>query len=246
MLVDESLIIDHSTENKPVGEFGLGRIASFDPRDKKFLMSAPPATQIEIRSRHWITGPVMNQGDKPHCVAYAGQQFLRTAPVVNKYYKTPQELYTACQRNDEWEGESPDYDGTSITALFKVFRDAGYVKEWQNAFDLDTVVRHVLAVGPVVFGFNWFDSMFATDQFGFIKPVGNIVGGHAILAKGVNLDTVCPDGSRGALRLVNSWGREWGDDGKCWLSFTDAAYLIAGQGQSITAKELRFRARVEG
>ncbi len=43
MLIDESLLQPHITENCPVDNYGLGRIHSFDPRDRKFSMVAPAA-----------------------------------------------------------------------------------------------------------------------------------------------------------------------------------------------------------
>lgn len=241
MIVDKDIVISHSTENKPVDGFGLGRIFAFDSRDRKFLMVAPAAQSIEIRSRHWITAKPLDQGSKPHCVAFATAQFLLSAPVVNKSFPSTDEIYRLCQDNDEWPGSA--YDGTSGRAAMKVMRDLGYVKEWQNAFEIDTVIRHVLAVSPVLIGVNWYQGMFSTDRNGFIKVAGRLSGGHEVMIKGVNLDTVCPDGSRGAVRIINSWG-DWGDGGKCWLSFGELSRLIAENGEALAAHELKFQKRI--
>lgn len=32
----------------------------------------------------------------------------------------------------------------------------------------------------------------------------------------------------GAFRVVNSWGREWGDNGKCWISYADMPTFTTG------------------
>ncbi len=245
MLLDEELVIPHATENKPQGEFGLGRQISVDPRDRRHLAAPPPATQIEIRKKQWRTGKVLDQGKTSQCVAYTGEQFLASAPVKNNYYKTPAELYKLCQQNDEWEGESPEYEGTSGRALFKVLRDAGFIESWQNAFDLDSVVRTLLTSGPVAIGSNWFNSMFYPAMFNgdsFIKydTASGVAGGHEWLIIGANLDKHCPDGSRGAVRMVQSWGSDWGMRGKAWVAFTDMAQLISNNGDALTAVELKF------
>ncbi len=35
----------------------------------------------------------------------------------------------------------------------------------------------------------------------------------------------------GAFRVVNSWGREWGDNGKCWIKYTDMPTFTTGAFQ---------------
>ncbi len=243
MLIDSDLQIEHITEVTQVDGFGLGRIEAFDPRDRRHLAAPPPATAIDIRKRHWATGQILNQGNKPQCVAYTGEQLLASSPVRNRYYKTPQELYDECQANDDWEGN--DYSGTSGRALFKVLRTAGYIKDWQNAFDLDTVVRQVLTTSPVAMGTDWFNSMFQPFTYkgeSFIKrvPESGNAGGHEWLLTGINLDKSCHCGAPGAGRLTNSWGREFGDNGKVWICLKDLSLLISDGGDAIVSNELKF------
>lgn len=216
---------------------------ALDPRDKKYLLQPPVAQAIERRYRYWITAPALDQGAKPHCVAFSGHQFLLSSPVKNPVYKTTDELYTLCQRNDEWEGESPVYEGTSVRALFKVLQQAGYVSEYRWAFDADTVARHVLATSPVVVGTTWHAAMFYPDAEGFIHAKGASVGGHAYMVCGVNLDKKCPDGSQGAFRIINSWGASWAQNGKAWISMRDMNLLISDFGEACASKELKFTAK---
>lgn len=243
MLIDKDLIIPHQSEISAVGEFGLGRIAAFDPRDRKFAIRPPAASKIDRRSMQWITGAVLNQGATSQCVAYSGEQFLASSPVRNPFYKTPAELYAECQQNDEWDGT--DYDGTSVRALFKVLREKGYIESWQNAFDIDTVVRHLLTTSPVILGTSWDYAMFEPFVFGrdkatFIKRGGGQAGGHAYLLKGVNLDRACHCGGSGAARILNSWGKGWGDGGKAWVCLKELSSLISESGEAVTSKELKF------
>jgi C1A family cysteine protease len=217
----------------------LGRLPSVDFRDRQFLLSPPPSSAIERRNRHWITGQVLDQGYTSQCVAYSGAQYLITNPIKNKWTGTIEQLYEQCQDVDEWPGT--DYDGTSVRALFKVFKAKGFVSTYQWAFDVNTVVRHILTTGPVVFGTNWYLGMFDADDEGFIYPTGPTVGGHAYMVKGVNLDKKCTDGTTGAFRIINSWGRSWAQDGKCWMSFPTAARLISEWGEAATSTELKFK-----
>lgn len=222
----------------------LGRLPSVDFRDRQFLMSAPPASQIDRRYMHWITAKALDQYDTPHCVAYAGHQYLISSPVKNLPFTTTQELYRECQIKDEWEGEN--YDGTSVRALFKVLKEKGYVSEYRWAFDVDTVVRHVLTKGPVILGTNWDWDMFEPFTFGkdeavFIQRGGGVAGGHAYLMKGVNLDRPCICGEKGAARIMNSWGQVWGDGGKVWMCLKDLNSLIAEWGEACTSDEIKFR-----
>lgn len=220
---------DHTTQGE---QKHFGRLPSLDFRDRKHLLRAP-VTLPTTGFKYYKTGPVMNQGSTPQCVAYSGQQFLVSGTVTNKPYKTPALLYKECQRLDEWPGES--YDGTSVRALFKVLQKAGYIESYQWAFDLPSVVNHVLKTGPVILGTNWYESMLETDSKGFIRidPIARIIGGHAYMVKGVNL-------GKKALRIINSWGRGWAENGHAWLSFADAERLIRENGEAATAKELKF------
>lgn len=210
----------------------FGRLPAIDFRDRKFLLEIPakmPTTGI----KYYFTRPAMNQGATPQCVAYSGEQFLLSGAVVNRMYKTPEQLYKECQAVDEWEGSN--YDGTSVRALFKVLQGKKFISEYRWAFNLSAVVEHVLTTGPVVFGTNWYGSMMDTDALGYIriKSGSFIVGGHAYMVKGVNV-------KKQALRVINSWGRSWGQNGLAWLSFTDAERLISEAGEAATAKELVF------
>jgi hypothetical protein len=223
-----------------INEKGLGRVPAIDFRDNRFLLSPPKFTAIERHQRHWITAKALDQGEKPHCVAFAGTQFLLSAPVKNLPFSTPAELYAECQKADEWEGEN--YDGTSVRALFKVLQSRGYISRYEWAFDVDTLTRHVLATAPAVIGVSWHAGMLYPDRESFIQAKGNVVGGHAVMVSGVNLKKKCPDGSLGAFRIMNSWSGQWGQKGKCWISIPDMKKLISDFGEICCATEIKFKA----
>jgi C1A family cysteine protease len=220
---------------------GKGRIVSFDPRDKQYnLRGAAPSPFAVTRDKwFWGTGQVLNQGSTFHCVAYSSEQFLMSEPVKNAMYKTPKELYKLCQLNDEWPGEEPAYSGTSVRAAMKVLQAAGLIGTYAWAFDAETVRRWVLMKGPVIVGTNWYSDMYKPNPVtNFIRPTGKPDGGHAYMIRGADDTVKSPDGTRGAFRIINSWGEAWGQQGKAWISYKDMDGLIKNQGEAVTATEV--------
>lgn len=220
---------------------GFGRLPAIDHRDRRFALPSKAQYTPTRANRYWYTGPVLNQGDTSQCVAYAGEGLLMAGPVTNKPYQTPFELYRACQQVDEWPGD--DYDGTSVRALMKVFKDVGLISEYNWAADIQSMIEHVLEVGPMVMGTDWYSGMLSVDIRGFVHAEGSLEGGHAYLLPGINLRKRCPDGSLGAFRIQNSWDTDWGQKGRAWLSFTDADKLLRAWGEAATPKELKFKER---
>lgn len=222
---------------------GLGRIKAFDPRDHNFLRRATlPKAKPQRRRMYWIMPDNLDQGSTPQCVAYSWEHYLLASPVKNRMYKTPGELYHECQLIDEWPGE--DYDGTSCRAGAKVLQAAGLLKNYEWAFDLDTMTRHLLDFGPVVIGTNWYEDMFfPTTQVGkdlFMTVSGNFAGGHNWVICGCNLDGKCYCGDPGKFQMFNSWGGDWAEGGRAWICPKDVARLIREDGEVAMASELKF------
>lgn len=226
----------------PAEQRRFGRLVAIDERDKRprYAMAAPPTDRTH---RNWLSlGGPWDQGSTSQCVAYSSHRYLHTHPVVNRPWMPHADLYHQCQLVDEWPGE--DYDGTSVRAAFKVFKTFGAVESYNWAFELEPVVRHVLEIGPVVMGTDWTDGMFDVDAHGYIWPTGDLAGGHAWLLVAVNRNRSNPDGTRGAGRLLNSWGR-WGHNssGRAWVAFHVLERLIAGldqwPGEAAVGKEIK-------
>lgn len=222
----------------PIGELeGLGRLYAEDERDRQYLLPRRAAPARTFRS--WIVpGPVLDQGGTSQCVAYSGGKYLLTHPVVNALPDLPT-LYRDCQRNDEWEGE--DYDGTSVRALMKVFKARGLISEYRWAFDSQTLLNALLTTGPVVVGTTWHMDMFTPDRHGYIHPTGSSVGGHAYLLVACNTRRNNPDGSFGAVRILNSWGPGWGQKGRAWMTVRALEQLLGDWGEAALATEVRVR-----
>lgn len=214
---------------------GLGRLYAYNESDKRFLL---PRRQMTGRTfRSWLTpGPVLDQGATPRCVAYAGGKYLLAHPIVNQLPDVAA-IYHDCQENDEWDGV--DYDGTSVRALMKVFQSRGLITRYEWAFDAQTLLYHLMESGPIVMGTAWHMDMFTPDAKGYIYPTGQLVGGHAYLLVCANTRRKNPDGSTGAVRILNSWGRGWAQNGRAWLRIDDLPQLLEHWGEAAMATEVK-------
>ncbi len=221
---------------------GLGRRPSpYDARDRQFLMRRRDVAEIDHRL--WDCGGPLNQKRTAQCVAYAGWQYLAAGPVVNSHPKhTPEMIYRECLLRDDWPGE--DFEGgTSVRALFKVLSGYGYVNGYQWAFDVERVVSYVLSTGPVVVGTSWYRGMSTPNGYsGYLEVSGPNDGGHAWLIIGAYRSKPNPDGSRGAVRMINSWGEKWGQLGRAWITFADLERLIKEKGEACVASEIKISA----
>ena len=216
----------------------FGRLRAPDINDRRFMIS-PPATAVNVVSKYHYTDLVIDQGETSACVGAASRGWLSAGPVRNMSGPSWWDIYTAGQAVDEWPGAEPAYYGTSVRAAFKVLKAQGFVKSYNWAFDLDTAINHILTVSPMCLGTIWTTDMMRPDKEGFIHVGGRAVGGHAYLAIGANRSAKCPDGSLGAVRIVNSWGKGWGQNGRAWISFKDLDTLIKDDGEACAAVEAK-------
>lgn len=231
---------------------GMGRLPALDPNDKKFMLRHPPELALipEFPWRFWFTKEVLDQKETPQCVGYSTEAYLAASPVINPYYKTPADLYHLAQANDEWDGT--DYEGTSVRGAFKALSKLGVIGRYEWATDYETVAHQILAVGPVVFGTNWYDSMFdpVKHEDGRywieIKDGAALAGGHAYLGPAVHDTIRCPDKSIGAVRIQNSWGRDgFGQAGRAWMSSKVLNRLLGEYGEAVIATELKHTGTYE-
>lgn len=215
------------TENETLGRKGLGRLPAADERDANFRMVAPPRSQVTYK--YYATGPILDQGPYPYCVGYAWRQWLSSALLKTKTGPAAQTIYAEAQKIDEWPGEN--YAGTSVRAGAKVMQNLGHISSYLWAWDVPTIKGWILSgAGTVVVGTLWFEGMFTPDPKGFVNLTGPEAGGHAYLLAGYSTE-------RDAFRIVNSWGRAWGESGRAWLSGPDLATLLGRDGEAATAVE---------
>lgn len=204
-------------------KINFGRFYKSDERDKKFSikkhslksLKSSIASYINWQDTKWFG----DQGETSQCVGYAWAHYLTNSPV--KQFLPPDGIYHLAQRFDQWAGEG--YEGTSVRAGAKVLKHLGYLSAYKWGSSIEQALL-ALQTSPIVLGINWYEGMMQTDSYGMITPSGEMLGGHAILVNGYNLELE-------RFRLKNSWGQQWGISGRCYLSFADAKRLFTENGE---------------
>jgi hypothetical protein len=197
----------------------------FDERSKLYPIRALVGDDQPVKYRLWAKGPILDQGYEGACVGFGWSAELagNPKPVRGVSNDTARSLYRRAQQIDEWEGEN--YEGTSVLAGAKATAETGFLTEYRWAFGLDDVLRALSWQGPVVLGVNWYSGMYDTDSKGFIHPTGDLLGGHCLLARGVST-------YYNRVFLQNSWGKEWGRNGGCYITFDDLGQLLSEYGEA--------------
>lgn len=86
-------------------------------------------------------------------------------------------------------------------------------------------IKSFLAAGyPSMFGFTVYNFGNEKGEFTFPGPHDPVQGGHAVVAVGYD-DNRKIGKDKGALKIRNSWGTDWGEKGYGWLPY---AYVEAG------------------
>jgi hypothetical protein len=204
------------------------RVPSFDPRSRAFPIRTL-LTSTTPRSYTWGCNVVLDQGPDGACVGFAWSHERAARPVaVPTTYDDAFSLYKQAQLLDEW-ADTPPYEGTSVLAGAKVAMGRAWLREFRWCFGLNDVLAAVSRHGPVVLGVNWYTGMLDTDDRGFIHVEGDVVGGHAILARGVSV-------SQRTVLLHQSWSPSWGGTrwgpGTCLISWDDLERLLYEQGEA--------------
>ena len=201
----------------------LDRIPQFDPKSRRFGIAAtlpdkPP------RSYTWRLSTTLDQGREGACVGFGWSHELIARPRVVSGVDDAfaQTLYREAQLLDEWPGE--DYSGTSVLAGAKAVMARGHMTEYRWGFSIDDLILALGYAGPVVLGLNWYTGMMNTDADGFIRPTGQVEGGHCVAATSVSV-------RRREIRGPNSWARDWGVDGYWKMTFDDMERLLDEQGE---------------
>lgn len=218
----------------PANPHPLGRHVHHDPRNRDHRALVTPPVKSVREFPTWASRTVFDQGSESSCTAQASAGLLFTAPFASQArqdrlrFDQPAErldLYREAQKVDPWPGEA--YEGSSTDAPFRVMRTLGVIQSWKWLFGIDEIREWLRWFGPVAVGTVWLDGMFEPNPRGFLEVSGNVAGGHAYRL-------VSYSARRAAFRVVNSWGRGWGDAGRVWIAAADLGALIANDGDAVT------------
>jgi len=211
----------------------LDRIAQFDERSRRFPVKTT-LEKKEWRSYTWRCEQWFDQGREGACVAYAlahecAARPAETRGMHDKWLK--EDVYWEAQKIDPWPGgsypgASPFYEGTSVLAGVKILHKKNFFREYRWAFGIEDLILGVGYNGPAVIGVNWYHDMYFPDENGMISKSGSLLGGHAVLVRGVDLNNE-------TVTIRNSWGQNWGDNGDCYMKIHELESLLHENGEAV-------------
>lgn len=204
----------------------LGRTVWHDERSRDY----PAAAGALGQPARWPHGPVLNQGNLGSCTANAliGAVNCRRAIAGRSDFLTETEavgVYARATEIDPVPGSWPVQDtGSSGLAVAKVAKTAGLIGSYAHCFGVEHVLA-ALALGPVMIGIPWLNSMF-TPVGGriVVDEKSGVAGGHEVCLIGTDGQSV--------VTVLNSWGDTWGTGGTATLAVEDLAWLLAQDGDA--------------
>jgi hypothetical protein len=212
---------------------GMGRLVCKDERDKEHLMPRTLRAAAGVESRFWYLPPALDQGATSSCVGHGWAAWALAGPTTNRLPISPWQWYLLAQEVDEWPGKEPQMEGSSVRAGAKIAVSLKLASEYRWAFSVSPVVSWLLANGPVVVGTDLYEGMANPNaKTGLMTLAGQSLGGHCYLLGGVNKRT-------GLIRVLNSWGRNWAQNGRAWISIADMDKLIKADGEACVAVEVK-------
>lgn len=209
----------------------LGRHLHFDERSRNFPVSLPKGATIQTRT--WVrTLKAFNQGDLGSCTGNGAAGVVCTEPYrqpgVRYSEALARKIYSRATRDDTIVGAWPPKDtGSTVLGAMKALKDLKLAKGYHWCFGLDDVLKTLATLGPVEVGLSWYEGFDRPDKGGLVKIAGTVRGGHAFELLGV-------DAEKKLVWAINSWGTDWGLQGRFAFAWKDLDRLLHEDGEAST------------
>jgi len=233
----------YTTYRRPIEEQAvpgqrLGRHVRHDSRSLLYPWQQTGAPLQDVLLTRHI--PILDQGDVGSCTGNAETGALGTDPL---YGTLPAgmgldeafalKLYSAAETIDGDGPYPPNDNGSCGLSVCKAAQNEGLISGYVHCLSLASVLDAISAGHAVILGTNWYDSMDQPDSSGLvaISPGAQVRGGHEYLARGI-------DTTNRLVRLDNSWGTGWGDQGSFTYSWDTLERLLAEEGDGTVSVPL--------
>lgn len=217
-------------EKRPV-RAQLGRHVGHDSRSLNYLV--PETTQTFTPVKWPLAGTVLDQGQLGACTGFATATCLlhepyRTTVPVGTVLDNAEgiTLYSAATRLDSYPGNYPPTDtGSDGLSAAKAAKKLGLISGYLH-ITTPAALASALALGPVIVGTDWYESMFQPDGNGniVVNKASGVAGGHEY-----TLDEITDDNRFG---FTNSWGEGWGVGGRFYMSQGSFLALLQAKGDA--------------
>ncbi|MGC9424019.1 hypothetical protein [Vibrio sp.] len=214
--------------DKPIRQFG--RIVSPpDPRDFNLKWFIPKEIEPAPKARRWdFPADSLDQGTTPHCVGFAMADFGINLPTFTEYTnKDGHDFYYKCKIVD---GDPEGENGTTIRSAAKVLQEIGAIDNYAFAPDVESIKWWLRNKGPLIVGTIWTEEMMEPDENLIVTTGGYTLGGHGYILNEITEDDY--------LGGQNSWGPEFGDNGRFYIHADDFSELMFNYGEALAAVEL--------
>lgn len=213
----------------------FGRIPSpLDMRDynvRNFMPKKAPFTVIGSKKWDFIGEP-LDQEASGHCVGFSMANFGINLPVNTPYgNKDGHSFYYACKIVD---GEPNEENGSYIRTAAKVLKNRNIISTYAFAYDIYAIKWWILNKSPMIIGTVWTEEMLNPKSDNTISVGGSILGGHAYLLNEWREDNY--------IGIQNSWGNNWGINGKAYIKASDFEKIFKYDGEAMTAVEIETSA----
>lgn len=202
----------------------LGRHVKHDPQSRKF--SAEAATTI-VNTKHESFGLPLKQTVRS-CTAEALIGARNSSPNMTDgkhiYGQADAMALYALETKNEGQPYPPNDPGGTGLDVCKAAVQMGLITGYDHAFGLNHALL-ALVVRPVITGVDWFDSFDRPDKNGLVTIAkgATVRGGHEIVVLEIDTD-------RRLVGCENSWGPDYGKNGRFYMSWMTWATLLRRQG----------------
>lgn len=240
-------------------DYGLGRHVNQDPRSRRYVYRAAPASYGSVFHVRHIA--VFDQGELGSCTGNAGLGILATGPYWEALTSTQQAtgpghgytwdetgavaLYSDATEADGFPGDyPPDDTGSDGLTVAKLLTGDGIIPGYRHTFDLAGALA-ALQDFPLLVGTIWTDGMFDPDTRGRIAPTGRVAGGHEWIVDEFVPASRVPVGVPATVPAAvlsqrydhiggtTSWGDSFGIAGRFYMRTDDFGRLLAQDGDVI-------------